>query len=198
MSHCLLCSLQWASEARILTGLFRFFSQHETGEPSPVSSPVRYAGSAVGRGRWWHTGRLPLGSRTAVRYGRQDFSPGKETSYMAMSHSTLTQLAQQAAAQIGFLPCRWWCEKTDPQVLRVEVERRLVGAPPAIAVLTVTIPPSLSSRYASPAPVASPARSRPATYTTRRTTGTRHTAREFAKLSGAPLKKCFRRSLHSR
>jgi hypothetical protein len=59
---------------------------------------------------------------------------------MARPHPTLTQLAQQAAAQIGFLPRRWWREKTDPQMLRVEVERRLVGAPPAIAVLTVAIP----------------------------------------------------------
>ncbi len=44
--------------------------------------------------------------------------------------ATLTQLAQQAAAQIGFTPRRWWRETTDPQVLRVEVERRMVGAPP--------------------------------------------------------------------
>jgi hypothetical protein len=52
---------------------------------------------------------------------------------MAPSHTTLTQLAQQAAAQIGFTARCWWREKTEPEVLRVEVERRLVGTPPAIA-----------------------------------------------------------------
>jgi hypothetical protein len=59
---------------------------------------------------------------------------------MATPHATLTQLAQQAAAQIGFTVRRWWRDTTKPDVLRVEVERRLVGAPPAIAELTVAIP----------------------------------------------------------
>ncbi len=58
---------------------------------------------------------------------------------MAMSRPTLTQLAQQTAAQIGFTARRWWRDSTDPNVLRVEVERRLVGAPPAVVELTVPI-----------------------------------------------------------
>lgn len=53
---------------------------------------------------------------------------------------TLTLLAQQAAARIGFTVRRWWRDTVDPQVLCVEVERRLVGAPPSIAVLRVPIP----------------------------------------------------------
>jgi len=71
---------------------------------------------------------------------------------MPTPHTTLTHRAQQAAAQIGFTLRRWWREKTEPAVLRVEVERRLVGAPPAIAVLTVTIPQSPSAGNAGPAP----------------------------------------------
>ncbi len=47
---------------------------------------------------------------------------------MATAHATLSQLAQQVAAQIGFTVRRCWRDKTDPSVLRVEVERRLVGA----------------------------------------------------------------------
>jgi hypothetical protein len=70
---------------------------------------------------------------------------------MALPHLTLSQLAQQTAAQIGFTVRRWWREKTNPQVLRVEVERCLVGAPPAIAVLTVAIPGKTSARPPSPA-----------------------------------------------
>ena len=96
---------------------------------------------------------------------------------MATPRSTLTQLAQQAAVQIGFTMRRWWREATEPAVLRVEVERRLVGAPPAIAVLTVAIPHPPSSRHSSPAPASSRARSRPTTRATRRATGTRHTGR---------------------
>jgi hypothetical protein len=96
---------------------------------------------------------------------------------MATPRSTLTHLAQQAAVQIGFTVRRWWREATEPAVLRVEVERRLVGAPPAIAVLMVAIPHSPSSRQSSPAPASSPARSRPPTRSTRRTTGTRRTGR---------------------
>ncbi len=56
---------------------------------------------------------------------------------------TLTHLAQQAAAQIGFTVRRWWRDATDAAVLQVEVERRLVGAPPAIVVLRVPLPTSV-------------------------------------------------------
>lgn len=59
---------------------------------------------------------------------------------MAIPHPTLTQLAHQAAAQIGFTARRWWRDATEPSLLCVEVERRLVGAPPAVAHLKVTIP----------------------------------------------------------
>jgi hypothetical protein len=95
---------------------------------------------------------------------------------MARPHATLTQLAQQAAAQIGFTPRRWWRETTDPQVLRVEVERRMVGAPPAIAVLTVTIPHPLPAQHISPARALPASRPRSLARTTGRT-GTRRTAR---------------------
>jgi hypothetical protein len=95
---------------------------------------------------------------------------------MATRHGTLTALAQQTAAQIGFTLRRWWREKTEPAVLRVEVERRLVGAPPAIAVLTVAIPSSPSSRPTSPAPAAS-APSRVRTPPRRQATGARRPAR---------------------
>ena len=97
---------------------------------------------------------------------------------MPTPQATLTALAEQTAAQIGFTLRRWWRERTEPAILRVEVERRLVGAPPAIAVLTVTIPQSPSARYAGPASAASPARSRPATRTARRATGTQRAARK--------------------
>jgi hypothetical protein len=40
---------------------------------------------------------------------------------MATLHATLTQLAHQAATQIGFTVRRRWRDKTDPSVLRVEV-----------------------------------------------------------------------------
>ena len=96
---------------------------------------------------------------------------------MATPHSTLTQLAQQAAAQIGFTVRRWWRERAEPAVLRVEVERRLVGAPPAIAVLTVAIPHLSSSRPTRPARAQPPQRPRPRTRTTRQATGSRRTAR---------------------
>jgi len=95
---------------------------------------------------------------------------------MATPHPTLTTLANQTATQIGFTLRRWWREKTEAAVLRVGVERRLVGAPLGIAVLTTAIPQSPSSRHASPTPVASPARSRPATRTRQQATGTGRTA----------------------
>jgi len=95
---------------------------------------------------------------------------------MARPSATLTQLAQQAAARIGFTLRRWWRETTDSQVLQVEVERRIVGAPPAIAVLTVAIPPPLSAPHPSPARAASASRPRSVTRTTERT-GRRRTGR---------------------
>ena len=67
---------------------------------------------------------------------------------MATPHATLTELALQTAAQIGFTLRRWWHEKTEPMILRVEVERRLVGAPPAIAVLTVALPSRITPHTA--------------------------------------------------
>ena len=66
---------------------------------------------------------------------------------MATPHPTLTQLAHQAADQIGFTARRWWRDATEPALLCVEVERRLVGAPPAVAHLRVTIP-----HYSAPPP----------------------------------------------
>jgi hypothetical protein len=96
---------------------------------------------------------------------------------MATPHATLTQLAQPAAAQIGFTVRRWWRERTEPAVLCVEVEQRLVGAPLAGAILTVAIPHPHSSRHPSLAPALPPLRARPTTRTTRRAAGTRRTAR---------------------
>ena len=95
---------------------------------------------------------------------------------MATAHPTLTQLAQETAAHIGFTLRRWWREKTEPTVLRVEVERRLVGAPPAIAVLTVAIPSPLPTQHTSVARAVSAARPRSVTRTTAQT-GRRRTAR---------------------
>jgi hypothetical protein len=96
---------------------------------------------------------------------------------MATPHATLTHLAQQAAAQIGFTVRRWWRDKTDPSVLHVEVERRLVGARPAIAELTVTIPFSRTPRPSPPAPAATPRRTRATAGTQRLAAGKRRTAR---------------------
>ena len=59
---------------------------------------------------------------------------------MTLPRPALTLLAQQAAAQIGFTVRRWWRDTVDPQVLRIEVERLLVGAPPAIGELRIPIP----------------------------------------------------------
>jgi hypothetical protein len=96
---------------------------------------------------------------------------------MALPHATLAALAQQTAAQLGFTLRRWWRDRSEPTVLRVEVERRLVGAHPAVAVLTVAIPPSPASRSPRPAEASSPARSRPTTRIMRRATAIRRTAR---------------------
>jgi hypothetical protein len=95
---------------------------------------------------------------------------------MATPHATLTALAEQTAAQIGFTPRRWWREKTDSPVLHVEVERRIVGAPPAIAVLTVTIPFPLPTQHTRQAPALPASRSQPTKRATRRTTATQRKA----------------------
>ena len=92
---------------------------------------------------------------------------------MALPHATLAALAQQTATQLGFTLRRWWREHSEPGVLRVEVERRLVGAPAAIAVLTVAIPHSLAARPRSPARAAAPERSQPTNRPRRQTTATR-------------------------
>src|SRR5215813_1985140 len=92
---------------------------------------------------------------------------------MATARPTLTALAQQTAAQIGFTLRRWWREKTVPTVLHVEVERRLVGAPPAIAVLHVAIPQPPTARRPSPALAVSSVRAQPSCRPPRRATGTR-------------------------
>jgi hypothetical protein len=96
---------------------------------------------------------------------------------MATPHVTLTHLAQQAAAQIGFTVRRWWRDMNDPAVLRVEVERRLVGARPAIAELAVAIPFPQTPRQSPPASAPAPPRTPPTTRTKRRATGKRGTAR---------------------
>jgi hypothetical protein len=94
---------------------------------------------------------------------------------MATPRPVLTALAEQTAVQIGFTLRRWWREKTEPTVLRVEVERCLVGAPSAIAVLTVPIPQTPATRPPSPVRDASPVRSQPASRPTRRATASRLT-----------------------
>jgi hypothetical protein len=96
---------------------------------------------------------------------------------MATAHATLTHLAQQAAAQISFTVRHWWRDKTDPSVLRVEVERRLVGARPAIAELTVAIPFPSTPRPSPPAPTPTPPRTRLTARTQRLAAGKRRTAR---------------------
>jgi hypothetical protein len=102
---------------------------------------------------------------------------GKERLCIATPHPTLTHLAQQAAAQIGFTARRWWRDAQDPAVLRVEVERCLVGARPAIAELTVAIPFSNTPRSSPPAPAPTPPRIRPTTRTQRLAAGKRETTR---------------------
>lgn len=90
---------------------------------------------------------------------------------------SLTQRAQEAAAHIGFTVRRWWRDATDSTVLCVEVERRLVGAPPAIAHLRVPLPspprmPRVRQETAGP-----PTRSRARTRPTRTPQGKRKTVR---------------------
>ena len=65
---------------------------------------------------------------------------------MTTPRLSLTQRAQEAAAHIGFTARRWWRDPTNPSLLRVEVERRLVGAPPAVATLTIPLPPATSAQ----------------------------------------------------
>ena len=88
---------------------------------------------------------------------------------MATRQPSLAHLAHAAAARIGLTARRWWRDATDPTVLHVEVERRLIGAPPALAELTVALPPQETPRPArsrrnasSPRPRVSSRRTRPA------------------------------------
>jgi hypothetical protein len=118
----------------------------------------------------------PLGEPAPLRYSTTGFDR-RETPAMATPHVTLTQLAQQAAAQIGFTARRWWRDATDPAVLRVEVERRLVGAPPAVAELTVAIPPAGVRPRSGPAATPTPARTRFPTRPTRQPPRGRGSAR---------------------
>lgn len=60
--------------------------------------------------------------------------------------AVLQTLAEQAASKIGFTLRRWWQDATNPSVLRVEVERRMIGAPPAIGELTVPVPDKAPQR----------------------------------------------------
>lgn len=96
---------------------------------------------------------------------------------MARPHATYTQLARQAAAQIGFTVRRWWRDAQGPSVLRVEVERRLVGARPAIAELTVVIRFPRTPRQSAPAPAPTPPRTRQTARGKRRAAGKRGPAR---------------------
>jgi len=68
--------------------------------------------------------------------------------------AALQTLAEQAASKIGFTLRRWWQDATNPSVLRVEVERRMIGAPPAIGQLAVAVPDTTPQRR-KPSPPAS-------------------------------------------
>jgi len=68
--------------------------------------------------------------------------------------AALQTLAEQAASKIGFTLRRWWQDATNPSVLRVEVERRMIGAPPAIGELTVAVPDKTPQRQ-KPSPLVS-------------------------------------------
>jgi hypothetical protein len=96
---------------------------------------------------------------------------------MRTPRPTFMQLAQHAAAQIGFTVRRWWRDATDSTVLCVEVERRLVGAPPAIAQLHVPLPsPARAPRAHQEAPCP-PTRPRARTRLSRTPQGQRGTVR---------------------
>ena len=92
-------------------------------------------------------------------------------------HAMLTLLAQQAATRIGFTVRRWWQEKAEPSVLRVEVERRLVGAPPAIGELRVPIPASSASSRPRPRTANRSQRAAPTRHCSRATAKKRKTVR---------------------
>lgn len=103
---------------------------------------------------------------------------------MATTHTTLTALAHQAAAEIGFTARRWWRDTANPAVLRVEVERRLVGAPPAVAELAVAIPlPQKQQRKGTTAASATSGRKRPTTRAKPTTSAKRVVARGRKKVS---------------
>ncbi len=68
--------------------------------------------------------------------------------------AALQTLAEQAASKIGFTLRRWWQDATNPSVLRVEVERRMIGAPPAIGELTVAVPDVKPQRQTKSPPIA--------------------------------------------
>lgn len=82
--------------------------------------------------------------------------PRDETALTNVLHMPLARLAQQTAARIGFTVRRWWRDAQDQGVLHVEVERRLIGAPPAVAELRVPIPRlPTSPRRATKSPASS-------------------------------------------
>ena len=96
---------------------------------------------------------------------------------MSTPRPTLTQLAQHAAAQIGFTVRRWWRDATDSSVLCVEVERRLVGAPPARAELRVSLPAPARAPRARREATCPPTQARARTRPTRTPKGKRKTVR---------------------
>ena len=96
---------------------------------------------------------------------------------MTTPRPTLTQLAQHAAAQIGFTVRRWWRDTTDPFVLCVEVERRLVGASPAVAELRVPLPSAARSPLTRSKPLCPRTRPRPLTQRSRTPKGKQQTSR---------------------
>jgi hypothetical protein len=96
---------------------------------------------------------------------------------MTTLRPTLTQLAHDAAAQIGFTVRRWWRDATDATILCVEVERRLVGAPPAIAELRVPLPSPARTPRTRQAALCPPIRPHVRTHPTRTPQGKRQTGR---------------------
>ena len=59
---------------------------------------------------------------------------------MAALPTILTRLAHRAAAESGFTARRWVRDQVDLAILRVEVERRLLGVRPAVTELMVALP----------------------------------------------------------
>jgi hypothetical protein len=73
---------------------------------------------------------------------------------MTVSRRVVLQtLAEQAASKIGFTLRRWWQDAKNPAVLRVEVERRMIGAPPAVGELTIDVPDLVPQRQKKVPPV---------------------------------------------